>query len=1045
MKRNTGRLGLCVVASCVSLLCCTVRADGAGAAVQEHRELVFAAELLRRGFDGLAVDQLGRIRRMDSVPGSVRDEATIRLARLYCTLGEQAEAKGDNRGKSDYYEKAAGQYTNYIEKVKDRAGKERVNELIFERSILHHRLGRDCVLGFQLTVDPEEKVKYRQSARKWLGAAESELTSSSAFLVKLRDALQDTARTDEERERFRKVRELTGQALLYLAQTKYYSSKLYVAPEEQEQKAKKLNETIEILRKLADEYAIFDVRYTAERYIGLCYREMGDCKKAIEQFQKALEAHRIPATVWILRRTRLDLAATYRECGMPAKALVTAERLIGELEMSLSGMRTPQEISMLFATRIERAEALVQHAKLLMQQSAEHLKKGDKPQALLERKTAQEDYQQAVNTVSEIAANTRTRWSRNAKALLDQWISESKKILPEPIVIAPNIHTYLAAGWKLYDDGNYAESIGQFQNAVRVANPAVYGRDLLPEAWYKMGQAYYRLSRSGRTGGNYNYYYEAALCFSHIARSYPDADDNLAAQAADMAKEFYAALFDASRKMHRELTYDGERYYRSLESFSERFPSHPDAPRALFQSAELARTLENYVAASRIYDRITADHPRYYEARYRAGLCLYLEALKLSEQSQPPPKIRISQLLQQAAGRFQEYVDWFADNSDLLALEQVDVANEWVAKASLALGKLLVHDVWGFGQDAEGGARRALELLSDFEQTYLSGPTREELRAELLPQAFFVKIQAYRRLDELAEAEKFVKAIIERYSQHRLSSRAASLLGYAYLQKRNELQEGGAEDYQINLAASKAADFLQKALQLDPEQTLNVYLDVAGQLFTIKEYRQGLKILTAGLERFPVRNDRPDKLQLMAMGAVEHAYLQMEDWPALERQAGLLKEIAPRNIDYWMDLGLALEKQERFKEAIGIWRAAKARAGASEEAEFRSTSHLARCYARSGEPDRGFKVLAWLLVGKPKWLQDPSRSAAVLALFEESFSGYFDQLGKYVLQLVKENINLLRAPESSTFVQSLIMQHCPQRVREFRELQRRAAVELRTG
>ncbi len=1011
-------------------LCCWVEGVAGGMSPAQHPELVLATGLVRRGFCSLAAEHLSRVRRMEFLPEPVRDEAILRLARLYRDLGDAAATEGDNQGKLDFYARAVGQYEDYLHKMGTSIEREKLSILKLERSDLCQRLGRHKLLGFQLTVEPEEKVQYRREARRWLTGAESSLAEAAEFLVQQRDRLEKTAATESEKEHYRQVRELAARALLRLGQSRYFLARTYVDTAEEKQRNQKLRQAMEPLAHLAEKYTMFNVRYTARRYLGLCHKELGDYEKALEEFEKALQAHRLPATAWILRRTRLSMAETYREAGKPDKAMVTAEVLIGDLRYRLSVRRDRQTIDMLFAAQVEHARALVERA-------IRRMKKG-------ERGAAVSDYQQAVNTVSEIAANTRTRWSRNAKALLDRWVEQSGRILPRPIQVQPNVHTDLARGWRLWNEQRYAECIEAFRRAVRSADPQLYATTLLPEAWYKLGEAYYRLSRAEHTRGRYNYYYEAALCFERVAREYPDAENNLAADAARMARDFYAALFEQARKMGRDMRYEGLRYRRSLEWFSSRFPEHPDAARALFQSAELARTLEQYEDAARIYSDIKKDHPGFYEARYRAGLCLYLEALRRYEAGPSSPE-RVGQLLEQAAQRYRDYVNWFADNRTYLGAGELEEANRWVAKARLALGKMLVHDVWGYALDEAKGAEGALELLSQFRQDHLEGGGRSEMRDELLPQAFMVRIQAYRRLGRLKDAEKFVDAIVEQYSRHRLSSQAASLLGYAYLQRRRELLERDGDQNLADEASRKAGVYLQKAVDLNPAQHLAAYLDIAGQLYHGENYEQGLKILRTGLERIPVTGGQPTRDQLSVMEAVATGYREMEDWENLERQARKLADIQPRNVDYWMDLALALEKQEDWPEAIEAWRAAKAGSGTARDAEFRATIHLARCYALSGQADHGFRVLGWFLMSGSDWLQDPEQSGEVVEVFEECYPDRFGKLGGFALQLVAENVNLLRKPQSSRFIRKLITEHCVELRGQLEALQRRAEVELRTG
>jgi len=732
----------------------------------------------------------------------------------------------------------------------------------------------------------------------------------------------------------------------------------------------------------------------------------------------------------------------------------------------------PDLIDVYFAAWLEKGRALIGHAKELVAKAEEAERNNQTVLAQERRRQARRQYRIAVEKAKEISAYPNSRWARNAKMLLDRWIEESEAVYGEGqrIPLAPDINTFMSEGWRLFKDGKYLDCIPAFQQAIMEGDPAIYGRTLIPEAWYQIGISYYNLSMPEHTGGRYNYYHEAALCFSHLVERYPKAA--FAADAAYYAQQLYGALFEQTREMVRRgqrepesLTFDGRRYYRALERFSTAFADDPRARGTLFQSAELARTLEQYEEASAMYARIKQEHPRYYEAKYRAGLCLYLQALKLFEEEGEPALGRVGSLLDAAIARYQDYIDWFVNNRKRLGPEQFAEANKWVLQTKVAYGKLLVHDAWARTRDAAQGARRALEVLANVEEEHFGGGASEELRAQYLPDAFFVIIQAHRRLDQLAKAERFVDDLVDRFGEAELSSRAARFLGYAYLQKRKELEEQGGAQEEIKFAAMKAGKYLETALELDPQQSLGVYNDTAGQLYAMGEYRQAIRILLAGMGRFPVRQGAmPTQDQVTALAGLEGAYLQLENWPEVARYAGQLLDIErrqnqerasqgkppARNVDYWRDYALAMERQGSFDEAIEHWREVKAVSDRMEgergrEAKFTATFHLARSYAARGDVDHGYKVIAWYLLSTPDWLRNRQWAESVEELYDEFFRDKYPDLREYILQLVTADITLLRQQVSKEVILGLFQRHWPDQREELNALLEKARVTLGTG
>mgnify|MGYP006286242123 CR=1 FL=1 len=1019
----------------------------AGAGTESlHEELEVAQEFRKLGFNAYALDHLRRTRERDFLPADVRINATKLLARTYRDLGEAAANSRDFEAKRDNYARAIDEYGRFLkEATDDILPKRERHRLLYERGTLCAELGRDAVTGMKGTAEEEESKEYRATAIEWFDEAVDDLKKATNFFVTLRATVDEGAESDSEKALLRDIREETGRVQMAYGKALYDYAEIFSGTtEEEEQKThdRLLKDALAVFENITEEYRIFAIRYKAYRHMGMCHRELGSFEKSVEFLDKALAVERARATEWIIRRARLNLAQTYNEWGKkdPAKyekADIAAAALTNEVYDRAMVTADPALVDMLYAAWLVKGEAQVGHAQLLMKKAQQAEKQGKRVLANQRRTQARRQFRSAVDSAKEISGRPDSRWARNAKTRLDEWLDLSEELFGERIAVRKDITTYTSEGWRLFEEKKYLECIERFQKAVEVGNPAVYGKTLIPESLYQMGLAYYKLSSPGHTQGKYNYYYEAALCFSRIVEHPTYSKADFASDAGYYGMQLYGALFNQTRKrleggepMEEAKKFDGRRYYRSLQSFSRRFADDPRASGTIFQSAEVARALEQYGDASEIYATIKQEHPSYYEAKYRAGLCLYLQALKLYGQEDPEME-RIAALLDDASGRYQDFIDWYDDNKDWLAGEQLQEVNRWIVETKISLGKLLVHRAWADARDAAQGAERALAVLEGIEGEHLTGSARSDLRAKFLPQAFFVTIQAYRRLDQLRQAEDFVDQLVERFGQHELSARAARFLGYAYLQRRQNLDDEGANETEIRLAARAAGKYLRKALELQPDQTLGFYNSTAAQLYEMEEYNETIRILEAGLERFPIEEgEKPKDTQLAALGGIKDAYRELEKWTMVQQTVERLLDIEDRlneirenqgqqpfkNVNYRRDYALALEKQNNWEDARKYWREAK---GLSENMEgeagrrlkFNSTLHLARCYAQMGgkkNVEHGYKVIAWYLLSNDDWLRNEQWAGQVKDLFANHFSHKFSDLGEFIIQLVEADINLLR-------------------------------------
>ncbi len=1080
-----------IVVLCCSLLAInTVYAD-------ISPEIFFAEELIKQGYSSLAEDHLSRTRNRQFLPAAVRIEAMRRLASLYREQGRRAEEERDFASKRRFYSRSINEYSRFLEQAGEDLDRLERHNLLHEKGELAYNLAIDAAESMRATIEEDERAEYRKSALRWFEMAQNTLQDATEFLTELRDTLEKAITTDEDRNYFQKIQRLAGQAAMDYGSAIFEHARLF---RDEEQQYQAFQNAISVYEGIAESYSHFTIRYQAYREIGQCYRYMREYDDAVIYFNRALEVEDSPATRWDRRIARLYLAETCNEWGeldpeMYDRAVVSSDALITEVQREADATADADAMDMVFAAWIQKGKALVGSARHIARSARDALENGEELLGRERLRDARGRYQTAVDQVNEIADNPDTRWARDAREFIDDWIEESGEVLDEPIEVRPGITTYMAEGVSRFQEERYRDSITSFMKALEVGDPYVYGETLIPEAWYRMGLAYYYLSSPDRVSGNHNYYYEAALCFEKIARDHTEAE--FASDAAYYGQQFYGALFQQTRALVErgrltdfDLRADGQRYYSALENFNRHFSDDPRSDDLQFQAAEVARAIGDFEEAAEIYAGIMQEHYKYFEAKFRAGYSLYLAALDLFEKNEDdPPTDKIGELLVSAGERYSDYITWYENNKDFLDPEELETLNKWIVRTKVEWGRLLIHNVWVETFEADEGADKALTLLDGIENQHLEGPERQELRAEYLPDSYFIIIQAYRRKGELEEAEVFVDSLAEEYGQHDLSSSAAGLLGYAYLQRRQNLEEEDADRLDIDYAARQAGRYLSLSLELDPEQNMRVYIHTAAQLYEMDEFGEAVNIIQDGLERFPIDNalalleeggtgwnelvekgyisqsdlaegeyeevelgDKIHEIVRVHMRAVEslaECYRAMEEWARVqdsaerllnyERRINAATGQERRNIDYRRDYAIASEELELWQEAAGYWREVKTIAenmsqtgegetvAEGDKIQFEATVALARCHAEMGNIERGHNVLAWYLLSSGGWLRKPEWGQKVQDLYDRYFQDSLADLEDLVFQQVEADPNLLRVPESRQLIVNMVDSYWPER------------------
>jgi len=1095
-----------LVAAAILLLPVVATAAGQGDTSNDP-EIRFARGLLRMGYREFAQEQLVRTRERDYVPENVRRDASMYLGRIQKEIGDEKGRGGDYIGKHESYQDAYESFGDYLRRAQDKVLKEVYFEVAYERGQLCNEMGRDMLNSMKRTSAADEAKDYKEKGIIWFDRAVKHLAAAAKFYRELRDAMdkdtEDRNLTIEEKEIFYNLRVKTGQILMEQGKSLYSSAELYEGEGGDEQvRTDRLAKALVVFEEVAEYYRLFDVRYVAYRYMGMCLRGQGKFDESEQALKMALGLQPTPENVWIIRLARYHLCQTYNAASKWDEAIVSAVALWSDLDrwlqLGFKDEEYPDVLDMWLAARIELGTAYVGKSKKLIAQAKVDAEKGND---VLEREhtiEAKKIYTLALDMARDAADTPESKWSRNAQAMLKTWADESKIVFPpNGITLKPGVSTLMAKARKFYKDAKYRKALPAFEEAILAmrGKEIVYIRNFLPEAWYQMGVCHYKLSGTQYTGGTYTYYYEAATCFSHVADLFNRWDH--VSDAAFYAQQLKGVLFDHARALHEAklldwegLVFEGERYLTALERMSS-FGTDPRSMEMAFQAAEMARTLEDYEKASFLYSGVKQESRHYYQAKYLAGLSLYLEALKTYENAvrtdeekldrtkeiSGETKKRLANLLLDAVALYSDYTSWFDNYQDRLGKKQRAAANTWVAHTKISYGKMLIHDVWSKVRDKNEGAEQALHVLGAgegevvFEREHLVGPGTAELRDKLLPEALMVVIQSYRRLDKLDEAEEFVRTMMEKYpDQKDLIFQATAMVGYAYLAKRRDLEEQKAPDAEIRVAADKAASLLKEAVKRAPKPTLALYTDLAAELYRMEEYKQAADFIRGGLNLEGFRPARTGLLkddQIFALILLEDTYLKLEEWKNVEGCAERLldheklwNEPKPmrerqKNIDYRMDLATALQEQGKCKEAADWWREVKSIAeklapGAipgvdPQDMKFKATLRLSSSYACADDKDRGFRVLGWYLLSSASWLRDVSWAKQVEEAMDADYADKWPDVGDYIMTLIDGDVTLLRKETSRDVILDLAKKHFADKLPDIEKKIKAGPSDLGTG
>jgi tetratricopeptide (TPR) repeat protein len=999
--------------------------------VEDNEEIIFAVGhpeqrslrgLSERKFYNLAADQLVRTRQDESLPERVRTEATYYLAELYVKIGDEAGAEGDSKTKLDRYRDAQREYTRYLNEIKGRLTEEEMAEVRYARGLTLEALAMDRGAAYELVVEKEEKTAYKADAVEWFGQAAEDFDYSAKIFKARRDHWEEHSKTVKEREKYWWFRDQAAGAMSHRSWTYYHYAKLFDDPEEKEKREKLLRTALEEFLKLAKDYSLFNLGLEAQRGAGLCYENLGEYEKAVERFNNVLEARRDKFTKQLLRLAHYNLATTFNAMGgteNAEKARVEVSLLLTDLDREPGGLEGRMR-DLRMAAMLEEAKALLTLAEQARAKWVAFERAGKKLEAKRNERACRTFFMQARDTVQDVADDRESPWRRNGEQLLADLQERSKQILGEELKRRETIHTFMSRAYQSMADADKAlgeQKLNEaykaivsarrgFEDAIRAGNPRLYGRTLIPEAYYKIAEIYYIMPKyipAEEKDRNIHYYYEAGTVFGELAFEYPEADKDLAAQSAYASQQFFGALFNQRRKAGVVTNDDAQRYSRALSLFAQRFPEHPAARRAKFQSAELYRTSGDYVRAAETYATLKIEDPGFLEGMYLSGFCYWMEALRRFEQAGATSTAGAKEAAEKAVGRYEAYLTWFAENRNRVGTQMLWQANRSAARTRLSLGKLYIHQM-------VREPDKALAALADVESENMALDkdlvkrlgVKEEKPSwadQMLPEVLFVEISAYRLKDDLPAAEAKVREIFKRYGPHPHSVTAARLLGLAYYEKRTELEKTKPEAKdQIAFYTQKYAEWFGESLKYDPDQSLDAYVELAKGLYQLKQYDEATRWIEQGRKRFGDKINEAERQRLVAM--LEQIALQQKNWKGVVEWAGwLLKQPQNENaIDYWRDLAEAYEQLGYWDYALPCWRRVKYIAENAEGEQYKDEQdeavvRLARVYCKKKKPDpkRAFNIVMWAIHSDLNMLRRQAIRQSVIELFEKQLP---DKMGE---------------------------------------------------
>lgn len=254
-------------------------------------DLRFVSELRARGDYDLALEFLDKVAK--AAGGDLAKEVPLERARIRL---EAAEGESSTGKRTTLYNQSMAEIKEFMDK---NPGHARASEAKLALAEVSVRLGRNQLAKAQLQDSPDAKVAEGLKARKMLEEAGQQLEASlGALREQLKNFPEPTTPADKARRA--RLEDDVAKAELAVALNPFDQAQTYFMIGKDEtrigiERAKVVEKSREALQKIAGKDQSKSVSWQAEAWLGRCYQETGEPKKARAKYSLLVENAAPPA------------------------------------------------------------------------------------------------------------------------------------------------------------------------------------------------------------------------------------------------------------------------------------------------------------------------------------------------------------------------------------------------------------------------------------------------------------------------------------------------------------------------------------------------------------------------------------------------------------------------------------------------------------------------------------------------------------------------------------------------------------------------------
>jgi hypothetical protein len=548
--------------------------------------------------------------------------------------------------------------------------------------------GEAVTAAIQAQSDAAQVAELRAKGQQAFSEAEDELNA--------RKERFSEERQDPVNPNFQKADSQYLLSSYNLARTYYFNALLY--PQDDPKRKTYLQQGRDAFQDLGLEYADQLLTYQGMVYEGLCSKELGKTKEALEAFDGAIA-----------------LRETFEKNDNGQYDVPT-----DSADIVCSGVLQ----KVLLLTEKDKAQDAVAAAKDYFETIPDAMF----AQNALAVLAAQAEAELALHDIDAASASAQKLleidkegpWGATGRELLGRMMSASGS----GVALAPRQLLKVAENLAYRGDVAQVAQIGE--TARQLAKGTPEEADIGAESWMLTGVTQYNLGRL----------HEASLAFDLAQENYPKGAQ--AAEALSRASKVYQVLNSQERTPFLR-----KRYEDRLRKLASDYPEHPDAASAQFIEGQALEDEQDFLKAAEVYRRVQPGSKSYEEGKFKAANCLFRHARELIRQKkvdQAKPFLAESeQLLKQNLTDIPAALQKNLDPDVQRKLRGYSFAS----RATLAQIYLL--------QDV-GRASEVSDLLSGMDEEFASDPSK-------ISELWSLRIQALNALGKLDEAVATLDAL----------------------------------------------------------------------------------------------------------------------------------------------------------------------------------------------------------------------------------------------------------------------------------------------